>query len=72
MKRRKEVKAMKITLAAARVNAGMTQEDAARSLNVSRRTISEWENGNTEPTVSQALILSDLYKIPLQNIFFTY
>ena len=35
----------KITLAAARVNAGMTQEDVAKKMKVSKFTIMNWENG---------------------------
>lgn len=35
----------KITLAAARVNAGMTQEDVAKAMQVSKFTIVNWENG---------------------------
>lgn len=63
---------MQITLAAARVNAGMTQGDVAKALKVSRRTVSDWERGKTDPNVSQAFALSDLYKMPLQNIFFVH
>lgn len=35
----------KISLAAARVNAGMTQEDVAKAMQVSKATILNWENG---------------------------
>lgn len=36
----------KITLKAARVNAGLTQDGLAEKLGVSRKMIAEWELGN--------------------------
>ena len=38
----------KITLKAARVNAGMTQDEAAGFLGKTKQTIVNWENGVTE------------------------
>ena len=63
------IKILQISLAAARVNAGMTQEDVSRALKVSKNTIVSWEKGATEPTISRVRELSELYKIPLDNIF---
>lgn len=59
----------KISLAAARVNAEMTQEDVAKKLRVGKQTIVAWEKGETEPKVSQAMALSILYNMPLNYIF---
>ena len=39
----------KISLAAARVNAGYTQKEAAEKLTMSKRTLNRWENGKTAP-----------------------
>ena len=39
---------IKISLAAARVNANMTQEQAAAAINVSKSTINSWENGKSK------------------------
>lgn len=63
------MKKLQISLAAARVNAGMTQEDAAKALNVGKQTIVSWEKGTSEPKMSQSRALSELYKMPLDNIF---
>lgn len=64
---------IKISLAAARVNAGMTQEEVAKKMQVSKNTIINWEKSLAEPKVSQALRLSELYKMPLESIiFFTH
>ena len=60
-----------ITLEAARVNAGYTQEQAASNLGVSRSTIINWENGKTIPGIPSMYKMSQLYGIPLDCIFFT-
>lgn len=62
-------KTIQISLAAARVNAKLTQEEVARKLKVSKNTLVAWENGKGEPKISQARELSELYCIPLDNIF---
>ena len=64
-----EAEKLRISLAAARVNAKMTQEDVARTMRVSKNKVVNWENGKQEPTISQARRLSDLYQIPLDYIF---
>ena len=38
----------KITLAASRVNAGLTQAEIAEEMGVSRATVNEWETGKRE------------------------
>ena len=60
---------LKITLAAARVNAGLTQEQVAKALNVGKQTVLNWEKGKSEPKVSQSRQLSQLYNMPLDYIF---
>lgn len=60
---------LQISLAAARVNAKMTQEDVAREIHVSKQTIVNWEKGISEPQMSQSRELSRLYNMPLDNIF---
>lgn len=63
------MKRIQISLAAARVNAGYTQEAVAKALNVGKQTIVSWEKGRSEPKMSQSRALSELYNIPLDNIF---
>lgn len=58
-----------ISLEAARVNAKMTQQEVSSALNVSRGTISNWENGVTSPDVSQFIKLCEIYKCPIEMIF---
>lgn len=60
---------IQISIAAARVNARMTQAEAAREMGVTKQTMVNWEKGATAPTVPQARKLAELYKIPLDYIF---
>ena len=61
---------IRITLAAARVNAGMTQEEVSKEMHISKNTLVNWEKGKTKPTIAQSRSLSDLYRLPLEYIFF--
>ena len=63
---------IQITLAAARVNAGMTQEDVARTMRVSKQTIGNWEKGKVTPKPAQFEMMCRLYNIGADYIFFTY
>lgn len=60
--------AFQISLAAARVNAKMTQEEVAKRLGVSKYTIGSWERGNTEPSVGRMVELCRIYEVPLDCI----
>ncbi|MCK8611582.1 helix-turn-helix domain-containing protein [Apilactobacillus nanyangensis] len=46
----------------------MTQEDVATHLNVSRKTISSWENENSYPDIKRLVRISDLYQISLDTL----
>lgn len=61
---------LKITLGAARKNAGLTQKEVAKELKVSNKTVGNWENYISSPNVAQAEKLCNLYKIPYDNISF--
>jgi len=43
----------------------LTQEGFAHSLNVSRKTVSGWENGRSYPDLTTLIKISDLYNISL-------
>lgn len=60
---------LQISLAAARVNARMTQEDVARKMHVSKNTVLNWEKGKVSPGVPELEMLCRMYKIPRDNIF---
>lgn len=60
----------KITLAAARVNAGMSQQEAAKALGISVATLQNYESGKTIPQWSTVQKIEDVYKFPVDYIFF--
>lgn len=40
---------------------GLTQEQVAEKLNVSRQAVAKWENGETLPDIESCIALADLY-----------
>lgn len=52
----------------ARINADLTQEQAAEALGVSRQTISNWENERTYPDIISVVNMSDLYRVSLDHL----
>ena len=60
---------LQISLAAARVNAGLTQEEVAKLMKISKNTLVNWEKGKSSPSFASLQTLSRLYKIPTDNIF---
>lgn len=59
----------KITLKAARVNADMTLEDAAKALKKNKQTVSNWENGKTSISAIELQAVCNLYQVPIDYIF---
>lgn len=60
----------RISMAAARVNARMTQDEAAAQLHVTKQTLVNWEKGKTQPKIDQAENMSRIYGIPYNRIIF--
>ncbi len=60
---------IQISLAAARVNARLTQEEVANRMKIGKRTIINWEKGVVLPSFADIKMLSDIYGIPVDNIF---
>lgn len=52
----------------ARVQSGLTQENVAEKINVSRQTISNWENEKSYPDIISVIELSNLYSISLDDL----
>ena len=59
---------LRISLAAARVNAGLTQEDVAKELSISKQTVINWEKGRVIPNFATLNTLSSLYRISMDDI----
>lgn len=55
-------------LKSARAKTGLTQEQVAEEIKVSRQTISNWENERSYPDILSVIRLSDLYHISLDEL----
>ena len=53
----------KYTLAAARVNAGLTQQQAADKVHVTKVTLGSWERGQTKISYPCLMALAQVYGI---------
>lgn len=51
-----------------RTSRGMTQEQVAEAVGVSRQAVSKWENGTAEPSTSNLLALARLYGVDLNEL----
>ncbi|MDE6665313.1 MAG: helix-turn-helix domain-containing protein [Ruminococcus sp.] len=47
---------------------GLSQEELANCLNVSRQTISKWEVGDSTPDMEKLIAISDLFEISLDEL----
>lgn len=57
-----------ILIKSARKKSGLTQEQSAEALNISRQTLSNWENGKTYPDIISVIKMSDLYSVSLDHL----
>ncbi|WP_055679636.1 helix-turn-helix transcriptional regulator [Secundilactobacillus kimchicus] len=53
-----------------RHQAGLTQEDLAQKLHVTRQTVSTWETGKNRPNLETLHTLSQLFNEPLEKLLF--
>ena len=51
-----------------RKKAGWSQDELASKLNVTRQSVSKWENGSSDPNTSNLIALSKLYKISPEEL----
>ena len=61
---------VKISIRAARVNAGFSQKDAADLLGVSNKTLGNWEKGITFPSADKIPAICELYGVPYDLLNF--
>lgn len=62
----------KISMASARVNAGLTQKQLAVECGVSESTVINWETGKTHPHIKRLPMLEKAYGIPLDYVKIPY
>ncbi|QNQ83809.1 helix-turn-helix transcriptional regulator [Lactobacillus sp. PV037] len=57
---------VKISFAAARKNANLRQEEAAKALKISKATLSTYENHPEQVTLKTLREMASLYKVPIE------
>ena len=60
----------KMTLKAARVNAGLTQKEAAEKFGVSNKTVCNWEKGAFFPNASKISAICEAYGVSYDDLIF--
>ena len=63
---------IKISMAAARVNAELTQKELAAECGVAETTVVNWENGKSHPHIKRLPLLEKAYGIPLDYVKIPY
>lgn len=59
---------MRITLKAAKINKGYTQEYVAKKIDVTKKTLGSWESGKTMPKADKIIQLCNLYGASYDDI----
>lgn len=66
------MKQLKIRLPAVRVNAGLSQEELANKMHVSRATIINWESNKVKMSEADLMMYASICRFPKDNIFLPY
>ena len=51
-----------------RIEKGITQKEIANSLNTTLKTISHWETGYTEPSISQLVEIAKFFNVSIDEL----
>lgn len=51
-----------------REESGLSQDEVAKLLNITRQALSNWENGKTEPDAKMLAALSKIYGVPIDEL----
>ena len=57
-----------IRLRELRIEKGVSQEEIAKLLNMSKMAISHWERGNSEPSIEQLKILARYFDVSVDYL----
>ncbi|MDE7301023.1 MAG: helix-turn-helix domain-containing protein [Clostridia bacterium] len=55
-------------LKAIRLQKGIGQKQLAEILNTTVKTVSHWETGYSEPSISQLILISDFFEISIDDL----
>ena len=61
--------AMNETIAKIRKEKGITQQEMAKDLYVTRQAVSRWETGETSPSIDMVKLICVTYSVPLERFF---
>lgn len=61
---------MQITMEAARINAGYSQEEAGKYFGVHYQTLAKWENDSSRMPYDMIQKIPEVYHVPQRYIFF--
>lgn len=53
-----------------RLSKNLSQTELANKLNITKKTISHWETGYTEPSLQQLVMLSQIFEISIDDLIF--
>lgn len=53
-----------------RTENGMTQDTLAEKINVTRQTVSSWENGRTQPDIEMLELLSQVFSVGIEELIY--
>ena len=62
---------MRITLKAARINARLTQREAAEKIGVTVETIGNWERSKSFPNALQIRRIEEVYNVSYDSLVFS-
>ena len=57
------------TIQSARKSAGLTQEQLAARVYVTRQAVSRWETGESEPSIDMRKLLASVLDVPVTDLF---
>lgn len=60
--------AIKDTILQIRADAGITQEQMAHRLYVTRQAVSRWETGETQPSIDMLKLISATFDVPIMRL----
>ena len=58
-----------ITIKSARVNSGLTQDEASFALNIDKSTLVRWEKDSSSIPADKLKLMIDLYGIPFDHLY---
>ena len=63
---------MQVSMRAARINANLSQMEAAKRLQIGLKTLQNWEAGVTSPRVDKMPAICNLYGCTMEDIIFLH